>query len=298
MGKFLETLRPAPPPRRAPQDEEVRLSSSPEPEALEEPAEEEIPFIEVGAHRAMEASPSVLAAGPARAPMPAEAPLPAGVTFRPSPAEALPRRPHFAPDVIAHHQPEHPVSNQYRELLAAMTSPAVGGSAAVLVLMPALPGADAAAVLLNLAVTAARKGGRRVIVVDADLKNPTLAGRLGLDARPGLADVLAGVVTPEQALQPTGQPNLAVLTAGGPPPAGPRLIVETPASLLRCLRQCCGLALVLGPAWPDAAALAAACDVVYLVLPEQEAGSPRVDELLQAIPRHGAHLGGCILAAG
>ena len=64
--------------------------------------------------------------------------------------------------------------------------------------------------------------------------------------------------------------------------------METPASLLRQVRQRCGLVLVLGPHWdgrPDAAALAAACDVVYLVLPEQEAGSPQVDELLQAIPR-------------
>jgi hypothetical protein len=37
---------------------------------------------------------------------------------------------------------------------------------------------------------------------------------------------------------------------------------------------------------------------VYLVLPEREAGSPRVDELLQSFPRQGARLGGCILAAG
>ena len=32
-----------------------------------------------------------------------------------------PRLPHFAPEIIAHHQPDHPVSGQYRELLAAMT---------------------------------------------------------------------------------------------------------------------------------------------------------------------------------
>ena len=119
-----------------------------------------------------------------------------------------------------------------------------------------------------------------------------------MNARPGLSDVLAGAATLEQALQPTGQANLAVLTAGGPAPSGPRLVVETPASLLRHVRQSCGLALILGPTWPDAAALAAACDLVYLVLPEREAAAAKVDELLQAIPRHGARFGGCILAAG
>ncbi len=295
MGKFLETLRRTPS-RPTPPDEQAGPAASPAPTAEEVGAVEEIPFIEVGPHRSMEASASVLAAGPA--PVRVAASVPASIAFRPCPAEILPRRPHFAPDVIAHHQPEHPVSGQYRELLAAVTPPAAGEAAPVLLLTPALPGADAVPVLLNLAVTAARKGGRRVIVVDADLKTPTLAERLGLGSRPGLCDVLAGAATLEQALQPSGEANLAILTAGGPASAGPRLVVETPASLLRHVRQCCGLALVLGPHWPDAAVLAAACDVVYLVLPEQEAAAAKVDELLQAIPRQGARLGGCILAAG
>jgi receptor protein-tyrosine kinase len=148
-------------------------------------------------------------------------------------------------------------------------------------------------------VTAARKGDRLVVAVEADEMQPALAERLGLSARPGLSDVLSGAVTLEQALQPTGLANLAALTAGGPPPAGPRLVVETLASLLRRLRECCGLALVLGPCWENgsAAALGAACDAVYLVLPEREAGSAAVDALLQAVSRQGAQFGGCILVA-
>ena len=62
--------------------------------------------------------------------------------------------------------------------------------------------------LRNLAVTAARQGGRRIAVVDADPRRPTLSERLGLSARPGLCDVLAGAATLDQALQPTGQANL------------------------------------------------------------------------------------------
>jgi hypothetical protein len=44
--------------------------------------------------------------------------------------------------------------------------------------------------------------------------------------------------------------------------------------------------------------LGLACDAVYPVLHELEAERPEVDELLQAIPREGARLGGCILTAG
>lgn len=302
MGKFLESLRQTAA-RRTPDRAPAPPTLPTECAVEDDQPEEEIPYIEVGPHKSMEASASVLATRPMPASRPAAnaKPAPALVSFHPSPAETLPRGPHFAAEVIAHHQPDHPVSEQYRELLAALTPPIAPEGAAALLLTPALPGADAVTVLLNLAVTAARKGGRRVIVVDADLRQPTLAERLGLSARPGLSEVLAGAVTLEQALQPTGQPNLTVLTAGGPTLAGPRLIVETPASLLRQVRQRCGLALILGPHWnnrPDGHVLAAACDVVYLVVPEQEAGSPQVDELLQAIPRQGARLGGCILAAG
>jgi len=290
MGKFLETLKQAAP-RQVREEDEVRPDAPPDAaEAEDAPSDEEIPFIEVGPHKSMDASASVLAVRPA----------PKAIALRPAQTVNGPRLPHFAPEIIAHHQPDHPVSGQYRELLAAMTPPAAGQGAPALLLAPALLGGDAVVVLLNVAVTAARQGGRRVVVVDADTRQPAVAERLGLPTRPGLSDVLAGAVTLEQALQPTGQANLTVLTAGAPAPAGPRLVVETPASVLRQLRRHCDLVMVLGPTWdgrPEAAALAAACDVVYLVLPEREAGSPRLDELLQTIPRHGARLGGCILAA-
>ena len=282
MGRFLETLKQSAP-RQTRQDGQARPAASAAVE-WEASSDEEIPFIEVGPHKSMDASPSVLAARPAPA-----------VALRPAPTEVAPRGPRFAPEIVALHQPDHAVSGQYRELLDAMAP------AGALLLAPVLPGADAAVVLLNLAVTAANRAGTRVVVVDADSRQPALAERLGVAGRPGLSDVLAGGATLEQALQPSGLPNLTVLTAGGSAAAGPRLVVETPASVLRQLRQRCDWTFVLGPTWdgrPEAAALAAACDVVYLVLPEREAGSPRLDELLQTIPRHGARLGGCILASG
>ena len=289
MGKFLESLRPTvlrPAPTEAPSRHNVA------PPAVEvDEAEEEIPFIEVGPHKSMEASASVLATRPVAA-----AP---SVTFRPSPAESAPRRPHFAPEVVAHHQPDHPVSAQYRELLAALTPAASGDGAKALLFALGMPGADAAAVLLNLAVTAVRQRNAHVVVVDADSHQPTLADRLGLANRPGLGEVLRGSVALDQALQSTDLTHLTVLAAGDAAPAGLRLIVETYGSLLRKLRQRCDLVLVLGPPWDaNCEALTAVCDMVYLVLPEREAGSPRLDELLQSFSRPRGRLGGCILAAG
>jgi Mrp family chromosome partitioning ATPase len=295
MGKFLESLRQT---AIRPSSMEAPVHRNGAPAAVVEVEEadqtdEEIPFIEVGPYKSMEASASVLATRPLAA-----APAPA-VTFRPSPAEAAGRRRLFAPEIIAHHQPDHPVSGQYRDLLAALIPAVSGEGAKALLFAPGLKGADAAAVLLNLAVTAVRQGNTRVVAVDADPRQPTLADRLGLAARPGLGEVLSGAIALDQALQLTELTHLTVLPAGGPAMAGLRLVVETPASLLRKLRQRCDLVLVLGPLWDAGGeSLAMACDVVYLVLPEREAGSPRMDELLQTFPLQGARLGGCILVAG
>ncbi len=293
MGKFLESLRQAAP-RPAPAGALAPQNAAPAPAIeLDKEEEDEIPYIEVGPHKSMEASASVLATRPAMA-----VPKPA-VTFRPSAADAEPRRPHFAPEIMASRQPNDLISAQYRDLLAALTPAASGEGARGLLFAPGLPDADAAAVLLNLAVTAVRQQGKRVIVVDADPHVSALADRLGLAARPGFVDVLSGAVAIEQALQQTDLANLTVLTAGAPSAAGLRLVIETPASLMRKLKQGCDFVFVLGPQWDEGgAALAAACDAAYLVLPEREAFSPRLDELLQMIPRQGTRLGGCILAAG
>ncbi len=289
MGKFLESLRQT---AIRPSMEAPIHRNGPTAPVLEvQQGDEEIPFIEVGPHKSMEASASVLATRPLAAAPP--------VTFRHSPAEVAVRRPHFAPEIIAHHQPDHPTSAQYRDLLAALTHAVSGERAKAMLFAPGLPDVDAAAVLLNLAVTAAREGTTRVVAVDADPQQAALADRLGLAAKPGLGDVLSGAVVLEQALQQTDLANLSILSAGARATPGLRLVVETPGSLLRKLRQCCEVILVLGPAWDDGGeALAAVCDVVYLVLPEREAGSPRVDELLRTFPQRGARLGGCILAAG
>jgi Mrp family chromosome partitioning ATPase len=292
MGKFLESLRHTTT-RPAPMEAPAHRNGTPAPNVEAEESVEEIPFIEVGPHKSMEASASVLATRPHPA-----SPAPA-VTFRPSPAEVAPRRPHFAPEIITHHQPDHPVSAQYRDLLAALVPAASREGAKALLFAPALAGVDVTAVVLNLAVAAGRQENTRVVLVDAGSSQPALAERLGLAARPGVGEVLSGAVTLEQALQQTDLAHLAILPAGAPAPAGLRLIVETPGSLLRKLRPRYDLLFVLGPAWHDGGeALAMTCDAVYLVLPEHEAGSPQVDELLQTFPQQGARLGGCILAAG
>ncbi|MHB1845914.1 MAG: CpsD/CapB family tyrosine-protein kinase, partial [Deltaproteobacteria bacterium] len=67
---------------------------------------------------------------------------------------------------------------------------------------------------LNLALTAARSGDRRVILVECDLRHPCLERLLGLPEGPGLADLLDGEAEIESCVRRLARPALHAITAG------------------------------------------------------------------------------------
>jgi capsular exopolysaccharide synthesis family protein len=80
----------------------------------------------------------------------------------------------------------------------------------------------------NLALAATLQG-KSVILVDADMRNPSLHPLLGIVPTPGLSDLLAGDAPISSALHPTDVSHLLLLPAGSPTPhaaellAGPRM---------------------------------------------------------------------------
>lgn len=75
----------------------------------------------------------------------------------------------------------------------------------------------------NLAL-ALSQSSARVLLLDADLRRPRIEQQLGLDAGPGLSDVLTGQATIDAALRLVPRTTLTVLTAGPCPPNPPELI--------------------------------------------------------------------------
>ena len=71
----------------------------------------------------------------------------------------------------------------------------------------------------NLALTMAQEFQRRVVLVDADLRGPSVQALFGLDGDgPGLSEVLAGEATLDEALVYLPDYRLTVLPAGATPP--------------------------------------------------------------------------------
>lgn len=81
-----------------------------------------------------------------------------------------------------------------------------------------VPGEGKSTTAINLAY-ALVQDGKRVLLVEADLRMPTAAGRLGLAAEPGLTDLLVGMSTGNDVLQHSNlHRNLYVITSGKIPP--------------------------------------------------------------------------------
>jgi Mrp family chromosome partitioning ATPase len=205
----------------------------------------------------------------------------------------------LAPELVAFHHPEHPISEQYRTLLAALLAQLPSGRPQVLMTTAARPELSSTDVLLNLAITLARQGKTRVAVLDANLRHPSVARRLGLPAAPGLQEVLAGTVSLQRAVQETEQPHLRALATGEATVHGHRhLAGDALRWILRQLRQRFHWVLVDAPCWdgrPEVVALGSACDAVYLMLTQAETQAPETAALLQLIAEQGSSLRGCIL---
>ena len=71
--------------------------------------------------------------------------------------------------------------------------------------------------ILNLAISFAESGAK-VLLIDADLRRPSISRLLIENASPGLSNVLAGLCKPEEAIRTSVYENLDVIFSGEIPP--------------------------------------------------------------------------------
>jgi succinoglycan biosynthesis transport protein ExoP len=157
----------------------------------------------------------------------------------------------------------------YRLLRSNVQFASVDDPAQLLLVTSSMPGEGKSVTACNLAAVAALNG-KRVILIDADLRRPTLHEKFNLNWQPGLTNVLIGHSTLEEALQKTDVPELQILTSGHLPP-NPSELLNSRAmqDLLQELRTKADLIIfdtspILAAA--DAQVLAAEVDGVLFVV--------------------------------
>jgi non-specific protein-tyrosine kinase len=168
----------------------------------------------------------------------------------------------------------------------------------VVLVTGAAPGAQAATTAANLAAAAAADG-RRVLLVDADLRAPTLHQTFNLPVVRGLTSLLLDPAPVPAPAAARDVPNLWVLPAGPLPPSPADLLGSARlAALLGTLRA--GYDLVLLTAAPvtavsDALALAPRTDGVVLVIDTPTTRRGAAQAAQAALQQVGARLLGVVL---
>jgi non-specific protein-tyrosine kinase len=152
----------------------------------------------------------------------------------------------------------------------------------VLLFTSCLPEEGKSTTVCNLAIMLAQSG-RRVMVVEADLRRPRAISYLGLPGGTGLTAVLLGETSEQEATQIWGDGLFAVLASGSlPPNPGDLLGSRRMAELMQRLRGDYDTILVDAPPllpFADAAATATCCDGAILVV---RYGKTRVDHVRRA----------------
>lgn len=141
--------------------------------------------------------------------------------------------------------------------------------------------------------------GRKVIIVDCDLRLPTQHTIYNLSNVVGLADILTGEIEFHKAIQPTRFSGVHVITSG-PVLANPFDLIDTAQmrTLLRSLRQEFDMVLLDAPAFlavTDATSLAIMADSVLLVVRRGLATQQTLQTTCEQLRQHKAKLSGVIV---
>jgi capsular exopolysaccharide synthesis family protein len=137
------------------------------------------------------------------------------------------------------HDPRSPIAEAFRAVRVNMQYLSAGLDKRVIGVTSSVPGEGKSFCTVNLAAELAQSG-RRVAVLECDMRRPTLAGYFGIDphAPYGLSTYLAGESTLEEARASTSIPGLDVFCCG-PLPQNPTRLIESPllAKLVQQLRD-------------------------------------------------------------
>lgn len=167
-----------------------------------------------------------------------------------------------------------------------------------LLVTSAMPQEGKTTTSLNLAAAYA-VGGLRTILVEADLRRPSLHRLFGMVGTRGLTTAIVGDVSLQDAVLNTDMRNMAVLMAGAIPPNPVELLgSDQMTELLDRLQRAFDVVIVDSPPIvpvADPAALAGRCDGVVLVCRAGRTDRRRLTQATQVIDRAGGRLVGVVL---
>lgn len=199
---------------------------------------------------------------------------------------------------VRRHRPgaDVPSADSFHRLRASLAALDRAAPLRTLAITSAGPGEGKTTVVVGLAEALARSG-RKVVVVDGDLRSPSVHGFLGLPNRIGLASVLRGEAMPGEVVRDGQIPGLGVLTSGPLVSEPAELLAAAPATsvglaaTIEHLKERFEVVVVDTPSWAeagDALVVASMTDGVVFVVGRGRAREEPVRAALEELRGAGA----------
>jgi capsular exopolysaccharide synthesis family protein len=139
------------------------------------------------------------------------------------------------PRLVAAIAPQSLAAEQYRSLRTRVARAENGRPVRTIIITSPNKGDGKSLTAANLALTMAQEYNQRVLLLDADLRRPSLHRLFGISDTPGLTDVLMGGATIDDALVTVPEHRLTILPAGIVPTQPTELLGS--ASMQRVIDQ-------------------------------------------------------------
>jgi capsular exopolysaccharide synthesis family protein len=200
--------------------------------------------------------------------------------------------------LIVESAPRSPAAEAYRTARTSVLSLAGRRGAKVIAVLSPAQGEGKSTSAANLAA-ALGHADRRVVVVSADLRKPTIHKHFGVSPSKGLSEVLTGELSLEEAVRRSFSPNVWVL-ASGRIPAHPAELLQSPAmgQVIAELRETFDFVVIDCPpllGLADSLAVVPLTDAILLVVQAERTQGGAIVEACDQLDRVGGRVEGVIL---
>ena len=210
-------------------------------------------------------------------------------------------------ELLTYLNPKSPISEIFRTLRTNLQFMNAKGNLKTVLVTSILPGEGKSWVSSNLAVTFAQ-AGKRVVIVDADMRKGRQYSIFGASPRPGLSNYLSGIDDNYKEdssddftkyIQETEVENLYLMSAGNVPPNPSELLIsERMMNLLNGLKNIADIVIVDGPPCQlvtDSLIITRLVDTTVIVAASKQAKKDALKKLINNIRHVGGRVAGVVV---
>lgn len=204
----------------------------------------------------------------------------------------------YGVNLVANEYPTSSIAEQFRTVMTNISFTNFNKDIHSIMIASSEPSEGKSTVSANLAVTYAKQG-KNVVLIDSDLRKPTVHKTFGVSNRTGLSSILSQSSTIEDAIKYTSIPGLSVITSG-PVPPNPAVLLGNGIvdQILEKYNKPNDLVIFDVPpinSITDASIIAAKADATLMVLPQGIADKKESKKAIDQLHKVDANILGAIM---